>query len=320
VTRGTLFRVIAGTAILVLVAAFVDVGEVLMRLGSADPGWVAAAMVALTVQTALSALRWRLTAARLGLRLSRRRAVSEYYLSQLGNQLLPGGVLGDVGRAARARGNVGLLRAGASVALERLAGQAGLGAVTLGMLALSLLVPLGVVWNGSAVALALALGAVPLLLLVLPVRWGRHGSARRFVRRALVAPAVRWRQLALSLATAGLNVSAVVFCAQATGTGASLLAVAAIAPLMLGAMLIPASIAGWGVREGAAAALWPLIGATPAIGAAASAAFGLSFLAATAAGAACFAAIGAISALRAGPAASARVGRDAGEPAPSGAG
>jgi hypothetical protein len=39
-------------------------------------------------------------------------------------------------------------------------------------------------------------------------------------------------------------------------------------------MLIPLGLAGWGWREGAAAALFPLAGASPTAGIAASAAFG----------------------------------------------
>jgi hypothetical protein len=45
-------------------------------------------------------------------------------------------------------------------------------------------------------------------------------------------------------------------------------------------MLIPISVSGWGLREGAAAALLPIAGATASGGLAASVAFGLTFIAA----------------------------------------
>jgi hypothetical protein len=48
--------------------------------------------------------------------------------------------------------------------------------------------------------------------------------------------------------------------------------------MILLAMLIPLTIGGWGLREGAAAWLFPLAGATAAEGLAASVAFGLVFL------------------------------------------
>jgi hypothetical protein len=43
-------------------------------------------------------------------------------------------------------------------------------------------------------------------------------------------------------------------------------------------MLIPLSFSGWGLREGAAAALFPVAGLTAAQGLATSVAFGLVFL------------------------------------------
>jgi hypothetical protein len=52
----------------------------------------------------------------------------------------------------------------------------------------------------------------------------------------------------------------------------------AIVPLVLFTMLIPLSMSGWGLREGAAAALFPLAGATAAQGFATSVAFGLAFI------------------------------------------
>jgi uncharacterized membrane protein YbhN (UPF0104 family) len=97
----------------------------------------------------------------------------------------------------------------------------------------------------------------------------------------LAAPDVRSRQIALSFGTAACNIAAFAFCAWATGTNLSLGAAAALVPLILIAMLIPVGIAGWGFREGAAAALFPMIGATAGAGVAASVAFGAMLLAAS---------------------------------------
>jgi hypothetical protein len=43
-------------------------------------------------------------------------------------------------------------------------------------------------------------------------------------------------------------------------------------------MLVPISISGWGLREGAASALFPIAGATATEGFATSVAFGLAFI------------------------------------------
>ncbi len=49
------------------------------------------------------------------------------------------------------------------------------------------------------------------------------------------------------------------------------------APVLM-TMLIPVSVAGWGVREGAAALLWSVVGLTPEEGAAISVTYGLIVL------------------------------------------
>ena len=54
-----------------------------------------------------------------------------------------------------------------------------------------------------------------------------------------------------------------------------------LVPLIVFTMLMPFTVGGWGLREGAAATLLPLAGATAAQGLAASVAFGLAFLVAT---------------------------------------
>ena len=103
--------------------------------------------LALTVfQVALSAWRWRYTVERLGLPLAYGDAVREYYLATFLNQVLPGGVLGDVNRAWRHSSGAGeRLAAVHGVAIERLSGQ----------LVLALVVVLSVGWLlGSGIIMA----------------------------------------------------------------------------------------------------------------------------------------------------------------------
>jgi hypothetical protein len=82
----------------------------------------------------------------------------------------------------------------------------------------------------------------------------------------------------LSLGTVGANLLAFAACAAAVGVWLSPAEIMVILPLVLFAMLLPVSIGGWGLREGAAVALFPLAGATGAEGFAASACFGVVFL------------------------------------------
>ncbi|MEO0547410.1 MAG: lysylphosphatidylglycerol synthase transmembrane domain-containing protein [Pseudomonadota bacterium] len=279
-------QIITFLAIAVWLLLSVDWNEAVGLLASADWRWLAAAAAALTLQTILSALRWRMTAGRLGITLSVPQAVQEYYLSLIVNQSLPGGVLGDAGRAVRARGQAGLMAAGQSVLFERLAGQIGLVAVLVGGLCAALVYPVdgssaralvsGILW-GFGIALIVATCAAIVFL------WHKDSSSR--VRRLLFplytcifASEVRRPQMMLSLGTAICNVAAFGFCAAALGVHFGLITLAVLVPLILFAMLLPLSISGWGPREGVAAALFPIFGATAGQGLATSITFGLVFL------------------------------------------
>ncbi len=257
--------------------------EAARALATSDPRWLAAALAALTLQTVLSALRWKITAAQLGIFLGTATAMREYYLAQIVNQSVPGGVLGDAGRAVRARAHAGLLASGQAVLLERLAGQAGLFMVTALAFAVTLARPGGIDWPAWLIApVGLFIAGVPAMILglfLLSQTRGRLGGAIRSfgqaVVRALLARSVIWRQCGLSIGTVLCNLVAFGFCAQAVGHGLSPAAITAFVPLILMAMLVPLTISGWGVREGAAALFFPLAGSTASGGLAASVAFGL---------------------------------------------
>ena len=274
-------------ALLVVVWRLADGGQALRLLSEANLVWLLAAALVLTLQIVLSARRWQLTASQLGITLSAGTVLREYYLSQLVNQVLPGGVLGDAGRAVRARRQAGLVTSSYTVILERLAGQAGLLVLLAATFVITSVAPGGFDWPAwlavPVVVLLVAVAAVPPAVILgagkLPGRMGQMatelaGSARQ----ALLAPAVRWRQLALSLATATANVTGFALCALAIGAPLSATAAIAIIPLILFTMLLPVTVSGWGLREGAAAALFPLAGLTAAEGLAASVAFGLVLL------------------------------------------
>ena len=274
-------------ALLVVVWRLADGGQALRLLSEANLVWLLAAALVLTLQIVLSARRWQLTASQLGITLSAGTVVREYYLSQLVNQVLPGGVLGDAGRAVRARRQAGLVTSSYTVILERLAGQAGLLVLLAATFVITSVAPGGFDWPSwlavPVAVLLIVVGAVPPAVILaagrLPRRVGRMATElAENVRRALLAPSVRWHQLALSLATAAANVTGFALCALSIGAPLSITAATAIIPLILFTMLLPVTVSGWGLREGAAAALFPLAGLTAAEGLAASVAFGVVLL------------------------------------------
>lgn len=277
-----LVRVALAVVLLALVWRVVDGAEVARLLRQVQPGWVVIGMGLLVAQTVLSALRWRLTAARLGHEMGLRRALREYFLAQVVNLALPGGVLGDAARAVRAGGEAGLERAGQAVVFERLAGQAALVVVVViatGVVSLwpgGIDLPGAVLWGVGAVAAGLSVLSV--LIWAVGDRWARVKAWRAAAGQAVFARGVWPWQVGLSLGTVGANLLAFAACAAAVGVVLPVGAVFVILPLVLFAMLLPLTIGGWGLREGAAAALFPLAGATGAEGFAASACFGVVFL------------------------------------------
>ncbi|ROT98098.1 lysylphosphatidylglycerol synthase transmembrane domain-containing protein [Histidinibacterium lentulum] len=283
-----LLRIAVPLGIVILLWQIVDLEEVGSLLGQVDPWAVSLALVLVLVQNAVSALRWRLTAARLGLRIGRGRALSEYFLSQLLNMTLPAGVLGDAGRALRSRAEAGLVPAGQAVVIDRLTGQVALFSVLGAGLVLSAAGP-GVDWPDWVVTVVLwFLGAGAALAAALWIGGqarGRIGQlshdSRAAVGRAVLAADVWPWQAALSLVIVGCNLGAFALCAAATGTVLPFVAVISVVPLILVTMILPVSVGGWGVREGAAAALWPTLGAAAEAGIAASVVFGFVILAAS---------------------------------------
>lgn len=277
--RHPALRLASSLALLALVFSQLDTGAVLARLARLDPAWLALALAVGVLQVLLSAWRWRFTAHCLGLRLPFATALREYYLANLLNQVLPGGILGDAARAWRhARASARAGPAVRAVVLERASGQ--LATVVLVIAALAAQPAL--LRAGLPPGLRDAgLTAVAGLVLLAGVgmgcrRWLRPWFAD--ARRALLRPAVLPIQLAASLAVAGSYVLVFALGALAVGIGGAASAWLPLIPLVLLAMLIPLGVAGWGLREGAAALLWPLAGLPAADGVAASVTYGLLVL------------------------------------------
>ncbi|UTT62140.1 lysylphosphatidylglycerol synthase transmembrane domain-containing protein [Microcella humidisoli] len=269
--------------LLALLWQVADGADALAVLLSVNPWWIAAALAALTLHTVLAAERWRLTAGALGLPLARGHALREYYLAQLVNSTVPGGVVGDAGRAVRSREQAGLAVAAQAVVVERFAGQVALLATMALAVTITTLVPGGLEWPlwMLGLAAALTLGSLALVGVLLAARWlpGRVGPRVAELSRTAAVALVGRRslppQLALSAGTTACILLAFWFCTIAVGLSLPFGAIVTLVPLILLTMLVPITISGWGLREGAAAALLPLAGATASASLAASVVFGL---------------------------------------------
>jgi uncharacterized membrane protein YbhN (UPF0104 family) len=251
---------------------------------------VAAAITLTALTTVCSAWRWWVVARALGVNIGLPAAVCAYYRSLFLNSVLPGGVLGDVHRAVthgRRAGDV--VRGLRAVGWERLWGQVIQAVVTVVVL---LILPspvrpaLPYVLAGVA---GVAGGAA--LIVRRAARRGRPRLARAAravsadLRRGLLARDV-WPQLTLAsvLVVAG-HTATFVIAARVAGCTAPLGELVALLMVVQTAVVIPLSIGGWGLREGAAAWAFAAAGLGAAAGVTVATLYAVLMLAAVAPGA-----------------------------------
>lgn len=219
--------------------------------------------------TAACAWRWRTVAAALGTPVRPREALAGCYAAQLLNVSLPSGVAGELYRGVRhapAGGRVRCLRA---VGWERAAGQVVQVAATTVVL---LLVPSPVrepAW--VLLGLAALVGAVLVLARRWEAVWGvLHDDVRR-LRSAGVLPVV----VVSSLLAQAAYVATAVLAARAVGVTAPVATLVPLVLVVLVAMAVPLSLAGWGPREGAAAWCFAAAGLGADAGVATAVAYGV---------------------------------------------
>lgn len=270
--------------------------EILAALGGADPVWLAAGVALILPQTVLSAVRWRLVAARLGVSIGAATAIAEYYIAIFLNQVLPGGVAGDITRVTRHgsalrknalgeakssegadTGARGYGVAAKAVVYERTVGQIAMVALSIPGLAL---------WRAEAAWIAAGLLAVLLACAVLAPVKGWIGRQIGDFRKAVLAGDTIVRQAVLSGLIAGSYVLVFWCCVRALGISFSAGTALTVLPPALLAMAIPITPAGWGLREAAAVGMWVAAGMQAGDAAAASILYGLVNLAGALPGAA----------------------------------
>lgn len=279
-----------GFTLLLLLAtgSFLDLAMLWRELAQFSLLALLAAMVLSVAQVMLSAWRWCYTARRLGLVLSMAVAVREYYLATFINQVLPGGVLGDVHRAWRHSLDSGARLASAhAVMIERMSGQLVMVAVALSLGGWLAWYRYGMLESlseyGERVLLLLA-ALIATVVLVTSI-WQRAKSYVHALRRDLRKALLDWPAPVVQLvSSAGVVASYLaVFLLLALGAGYwsdphMALVLVSLCSLLLLAMAIPVTVAGWGVREGAAALLWPMAGLPAEQGVALSVGYGLAVL------------------------------------------
>jgi uncharacterized membrane protein YbhN (UPF0104 family) len=219
---------------------------------------VVAAVLLTALTTVLSAWRWRVVARTLGIGIGLRRATGAYYRSLFLNSVLVGGVLGDVHRAVTHGRRAGDVARGLrAVAWERLCGQIIQAVVTIVVL-LTLPSPVRAALPYVLAGLAGVAGCAALVVL----RAARRGQSRLTRAARAVSDDLRygllsadvWPRLTLAsvLVVAGHTATFVV-AARVAGSTAPLGELLALLMVVQTVSVIPLSVGGWGLREGAAA-------------------------------------------------------------------
>lgn len=263
-------RLTVSIGVIVALLWWTDAAKVSEHLMSLHPGWIGISLLAVTGATLSMALRWQLTARALQIQFEYPFALREYYVAQLANSVLPGGVTGDIARAFRARHQADLLRAAQSVLAERLLGQVAIMCVLFIGFSAALMFPLAIDMPLLSWTVVLTLGCGLITVAAL----SRFDTALgRFVSY-LCRLQSQSEFLLLGVVSSLCLILGFYTSARAVGAIIPLDSLITVIPLILCAMVIPLSIGGWGWREGAAAALFPIIGATSSEGLASSITYG----------------------------------------------
>lgn len=249
-------------------AARLDPDALYATLSSADPRWVLLAAALGPLQIALSAERWRIASAAVGHDLQRWTALREFALSALLNQILPGGVSGDVIRAVRVRETQMPMRAARVVLIDRVVG---LSVHLLVVLAGLLLWPLA----HEGVAVPWPIGLLALALLAVFAAGSAHPGVLGRDARLCLAGWPGLEQFALSAALTGSFLLGFTCCGRAIGHPIGVTALTAV-PIVLLSMALPLTVGGWGIREWTASAVLAPIGWSPEDAVGCSAVYGLS--------------------------------------------
>ena len=289
----SLLRLAAGITVLWFLVQ--QVGAAPFKEGLRAVTWqaVVAAVTLTALTTVCSAWRWRVVARALGVDIGLPGAACAYYRSLFLNSVLPGGVLGDVHRAVTHGRRAGDVARGVrAVAWERLCGQV-IQAVVTAVVLLTLPSPVRPVLPYVLAGVAVVAGVAGCAALV--VRGAARRSRSRLtraartvaadLRRGLLAPGV-WPQVTLAsvLIFAG-HTTTFVIAARVAGCTAPLGELVALLVVVQTVVVIPLSIGGWGLREGAAAWAFAAAGLSAANGVTVATLYAVLMLVAVAPGA-----------------------------------
>lgn len=275
-------------AILIAVVSTMDLGAVPEAWRKLSLGGVSVAVLLMLLQLLLAGVRWVLVLRALDVSIPRDRAFKIYLIGAFFNQVLPTSVGGDAMRMYYLYRHLGKRTDSAiAVLLDRFFGLLSL-AVLCGFTLTSLWPLMGeepyylvlCVILGAAVAGTVVIATLDLLPIERRI-WGvteAMGAFSRTLRSILGTPGPVCRIMLLSVAIHGLSFLALYLLLVDLESGISLAHGFAVLPSIMLLAMMPVSIAGWGLREGAMVVGLSYFSIQPASALVASVVFGIILL------------------------------------------
>ena len=216
------------------------------------------------IQHFLSAYRWMYISKITNLNISFKNSIQFYYISTFMNNILPGGIIGDIFRIYHTTENkIEILKIGKSVQaviFERLSGQIMLLAFFIVSLTFYFLI------NNKYEAFFYLLFPSLLIFFIFKLFLNKkikkmlHGKKIGHNIYTVFSGEVFWKHLILSFFVVCSYVLIYVISAVSLGLDIDYLAFMVFSPIILFSMTLPISIGGWGIRELTALLLSLLLG------------------------------------------------------------
>ena len=283
-----LAKLVVSGLLLYLALNWVNLGRVASRLSQIDPAWLALALLAPLVQNVLLTLRWQTILSRCGSDLPLLQMFRYSMVALFFNQTLPSSVGGDAMRIWLVGKQANWRTATYSVLVDRV----------VGLVALAILVTVCLPWTlalvrnpvGRSALLLIGIGCITGGVVFVALGWERlnilqrWAPTRHLAASATVAagilrsPATLMKVFGLSFGIHVLTACNAWCAARSVGVELSLAyALFLVLPVVLIA-IVPISIAGWGIREGAMVAAFGYAGLARGDGLIVSLLYGATYL------------------------------------------
>ena len=216
------------------------------------------------IQYVLSAYRWMYISSKNGSEMNFLYCLKFYYISTFINNILPGGVVGDIYRAYSARESdnnlINLSKSVQGIVFERLSGQI--------IMFFIFLISLTFFFLINAKYVAFLFTVVPVLLItfiiyivVRKIYFNKISSNEIVINfRKIFSGKIFWNHTIISFFVVLSYIVIYIISAEALGLSIDYFTFFVFTPIVLFSMTLPVSIGGWGVREGTALLIAFLLG------------------------------------------------------------